>query len=103
MLRLEKPIESEVDEQRYQQWLAEHPDGVVVSLNRSRQGKLTVHRSTCSTISYNVKAAGQNRRSGRICFSDWRELSCLEPELKLGGLNHCTRCKPSQRLTNRCS
>ncbi len=82
--------------EEYQSALQEYSDGLVVSLNRSRQGKMTLHRTTCTTLSYDLQAKGsQSDRSGKVLFRDRNELNDWvgkQANLEIGDLNHCSRC-----------
>lgn len=54
----------------YLRWLGANPSGVVLSLNRDRNGKYTVHRADCPTLSYDLVAKGQRHRTGKMCAYD---------------------------------
>ena len=83
------PIEDE-----YQAWLREHPTATVLSLNRGRDGRFTLHRAPCQTLSYDLEAAGHRDRSGRICCENDDELNGWlgNHAIQRGDLNTCSRC-----------
>ena len=84
------------DEIVYQAWQRAHPQGLVVSLNRNRDGKYTLHHSSCHTVTYSLQQKGQFKRSGKICLEDQTELTqwlntCTKPSCL--PLNWCPHCK----------
>lgn len=88
------------NEDEYQSALQEYSDGLVVSLNRNHQGKMTLHRATCNTLSYDLEAKGNHSaRTGKLLFRDRNELSDWvekQANLEIGDLNHCSRCMQAE-------
>ncbi len=82
------------EEPRYQDWLTAHPQGLVLSLAPGRDGRPTLHNSTCDTIRYKLDDAGQRFRSGKVCCETEADLAYSLPThgLERGNLNTCGRC-----------
>ena len=74
MLALPNGVQNEDQEEQYQEWLATHPNGFVLSLNKGRRGKRTVHRPHCKSISYDPAEIGRPKRTGKMCFETRSEL-----------------------------
>jgi hypothetical protein len=96
MLEFRQRISTGVDEERYQEWLQHHPSGLVLSLNRSREGEFTLHRATCQTISFDraLKRDNSTGRTGKICFDNWSEFDgWVRSEWDQSYVpNYCSRC-----------
>ncbi len=82
------------EEPRYQDWLTAHPQGLVLSLAIGRDGRPTLHTASCQTLSYDLAAADQRGRSGKVCCETEAELAASLPThgLERGNLNTCGRC-----------
>src|ERR1043165_4695401 len=92
-------VQPGVNEDDYQSALQEYRDGLVLSLNRSRRGQFTLHKATCSTLSYDLETKdspiSQTERTGKVLFRDHGELEAwlaTRSGLERGDLNHCSRC-----------
>ena len=82
---------------RCDRWLADHPDGYVLNVERRpRADYLKLHRSVCSTIS------GRPARGDRwtdayikICSDDIGELDDWAEKKTGGRIDPCRRCRPT--------
>jgi hypothetical protein len=82
------------EETPYRSWLKAHPQGLVLNLRPGRDGRPTLHTASCQTLSYDLAAAGQKVRSGKVCCETEAELasSLATHGLERGNLNTCGRC-----------
>ena len=89
-----RSLKTDAEEQPYQDWLKSHlADGWVISLNKGRTGKHSVHRPHCVTISYDKEETGRPERSGKLCFDNREELTAWQNDNpEYADLNRCGRC-----------
>ena len=66
------------NEDDYQAALQEYPDGLVISLNRNKDGEYSLHIATCGTLSFDLAAKNQDSRAGKLIFRDQTELRSEE-------------------------
>lgn len=80
------------DEAEYQDWLNEHEDGFVFSLNTSRRGLYTLHRSWCKSISYDKAKSGHDHGAQKVCFESVELAEKWAQDQNLNWQNDCPQC-----------
>ena len=85
------------NEAEYQASLQEYQDGLVLNISRDRNGRYTVHRAVCQTLSYDLARKGQSHRPPKVLCHDGQELlrAAASQGIHPDHINRCGRCKPS--------
>jgi len=83
------------DEKSYLSWLRQNPNGLVVnSYAHPSPEYLILHRSTCWTISTDIRTNWTTTGYIKICSRDKRELEKWAGKEVGGKLHSCQICKP---------
>ncbi len=86
------------NEDEYQAGLREYHSGFVVILTRGRNGRYTLHRAICATLSYRLELKGKGQTSRAPKYLFYTVVNLYDNAVALGidvlELNHCNRCKP---------
>jgi hypothetical protein len=96
----------ENDEKKYQIWIKENLNGFVLTTTKHINiDYMSLHRSTCRTISHYMKNMDKNAFTGRgyikICSNDPQELmSWIKNKGGKGFTKLCTFCNPNVQTNN---
>jgi hypothetical protein len=98
-------IQLGVNEEEYRMALKEYHTGLVVNLKKNRQGRYSLHSSSCKTLCYDLesKEGMQKRRSGKLLFSDHAELLAWinsVSDLEMADLNRCRCLDETNTISN---
>lgn len=85
------------NEAEYQAALREYHHGLILNLSPDRNGRFTLHRAVCPTLSYDLALKGQSFRPPKLLLYGPAELASVAPArgIALEQLNYCSRCKPA--------